>query len=59
MAGHKHGLSDTEIHRLLLEGDESLSDLDSDDSELSSSCSDVDVTVNDDSDDRQWNSSVR
>ena len=53
MAGRKCGFSDPEIHRLLLLSGESLSDLDNDDGKLSSSCSDVDVSANDDSDDSQ------
>jgi len=44
-------VSEAKIHHLLLETDKSLSDLDSDDNELSFSCSDVDETVIDDSDD--------
>ena len=50
LAGRKRGLSNTEIHRLLLESDDSLSDLDSDDdSEFISSCSNTVVLENDNS----------
>ena len=52
--GHKRGLSNAEIHRLLLESDDSLSDLDSDDdSEFISSCSNTVVLENDNIDDSQ------
>ena len=54
MDGRKHCLSNAEIHRLLLESDDSLSDLDSDDdSEFISSCSNTVVLENDNIDDSQ------
>ena len=53
MASRKRGLLDAQICHMLDESDDSLSDLDSDDSEVSFNSSRVDVKENDESDDPQ------
>ena len=53
MASRKRGLSDVQIYSMLDESDDSLSDLDSDDSEVSFNSSRLDVRENDKADDRE------